>query len=81
MYLYYAILNKSNLSPSQQALINAENADRAELYKLEGVRKNASVDQVALGYYMARLEHVNKGTWVERYNKSSGSWEWFQWNR
>jgi uncharacterized protein YdbL (DUF1318 family) len=75
------LVPKSNLSPSQQALINAENADRAELYKLEGVRKNASVDQVALGYYMARLEHVNKGTWVERYNKSSGSWEWFQWNR
>jgi hypothetical protein len=62
-------------------LINAENADRAELYKLVGVRKNTSVDQVALGYYMARLEHVNRGTWVERYNKSSGSWGWFQWNR
>jgi uncharacterized protein YdbL (DUF1318 family) len=75
------LVPKSNLSPSQQALINAENADRAELYKLEGVRKNASVDQVALGYYMARLEHVNKGTWVERYNKSYGSWECFQWKR
>jgi hypothetical protein len=72
---------KSSLSPSQQALVDAENADRAELYKLEGAKKNTSVDQVALGYYMARLEHVNKGTWVERYNKSSGSWEWFQWNR
>jgi uncharacterized protein YdbL (DUF1318 family) len=75
------LVPKSSLSPSQQALVDAENADRAELYKLEGVRKNTSVDQVALGYYMARLEHVNKGTWVERYNKSSGSWEWFQWNR
>ena len=75
------LVPKSNLSPSQQALINAENADRAELYKLEGVKKNTSVDQVALGYYMARLEHVNKGTWTERYNKATGSWEWFQWNR
>ena len=75
------LVPKSSLSPSQQALIDAENADRSELYKLEGARKNTSVDQVALGYYMARLEHVNKGTWVERYNKSSGSWEWFQWNR
>jgi hypothetical protein len=36
---------------------------------------------VALAYYMARLEHVNKGTWVERYNKAAGTWEWFQWNR
>jgi uncharacterized protein YdbL (DUF1318 family) len=75
------LMPKSSLSPSQQALVDAENADRAELYKLEGARKNTSGDQVALGYYMARLEHVNKGTWVERYNKSSGSWEWFQWNR
>jgi uncharacterized protein YdbL (DUF1318 family) len=75
------LVPKSTLSPSQQALVDAENADRAQLYKLEAVRKNASVDQVALGYYMARLEQVNKGTWVERYNKSSASWEWFQWNR
>jgi uncharacterized protein YdbL (DUF1318 family) len=75
------LVPKSSLSPSQQALVDAENADRSEIYKLEGARKNTSVDQVALGYYMARLEHVNKGTWVERYNKSSGSWEWFQWNR
>jgi hypothetical protein len=30
---------------------------------------------------MARLEHVDKGTWVERFNKSTGSWEWFQWDR
>jgi uncharacterized protein YdbL (DUF1318 family) len=75
------LVPKLTLSPSQQALVDAENADRAELYKLEAATKNTSVDQVALGYYMARLEQVNKGTWVERYNKSSGSWEWFQWNR
>jgi uncharacterized protein YdbL (DUF1318 family) len=72
---------RASLSPAQQSLVDAENADRAQLYKLEAGKKNTSVDQVALGYYMARLEHVNKGTWVERYNKSSGSWEWFQWNR
>jgi hypothetical protein len=40
-----------------------------------------TVDQVVPGYYLARLEHVNKGTWVERYNKSTGNWEWFQWDR
>jgi hypothetical protein len=39
------------------------------------------VDQVILGYYLARLEHVNKGNWVERYNKSTGGWEWFQWGQ
>jgi uncharacterized protein YdbL (DUF1318 family) len=72
---------RASLSASQQALVNAENADRAELYKLEAAKKNTTVDQVALGYYLARLEHVNKGTWVERYNKSTSSWEWFQWDR
>jgi hypothetical protein len=58
-----------------------KNSDRTQLYKLEAAQKGTSVDQVALGYYLARLEHVNKGTWVDQFNKSSGSWEWFQWNR
>jgi uncharacterized protein YdbL (DUF1318 family) len=72
---------KASLNPSQQALVDAENADRTRLYQLESAKKGTSVDQVALGYYLARLEHVNKGTWVERFNKSAGSWEWFQWDK
>ncbi len=75
------LVPKASLSASQQALVNAENADRAELYQLEAAKKNTTVDQVALGYYLARLEHVNKGAWVERYNKSTSSWDWFQWDR
>ncbi len=75
------LVPRASLSASQQALVNAENADRMELYKLEAAKKNTAVDQVALGYYLARLEHVNKGAWVERYNKATGSWDWFQWDR
>jgi|GEM_PF-1906755 len=75
------LVPRGNLSTSQQSLVNAENADRTELYKLEAAKKNTPVDTVITGYYLARLEHVNKGTWVERYNKSTGSWEWFQWDR
>ena len=75
------LVSKGALSSSQQSLVDAENADRMELYKSEAAKKSLSVDQVALGYYMARLEHVDKGTWVERFNKSTGSWEWFQWDR
>jgi uncharacterized protein YdbL (DUF1318 family) len=75
------LVPRATLSASQQALVTAENADRAELYKLEAAKKNTAVDVVTTGYYLARLEHVNKGTWVERYNKSTGSWEWFQWGR
>jgi hypothetical protein len=30
---------------------------------------------------MARLEHVNKGNWVERYDKATATWDWFQWDR
>jgi len=75
------LVARASLSASQQALVDAENADRAELYKLETAKKNTTVDQVVTGYYLARLEHVNKGTWVERYNKSTGGWEWFQWDR
>jgi uncharacterized protein YdbL (DUF1318 family) len=72
---------RGSLSAQQQALMDAENADRAELYKMEAAEKGTSVDQVALAYYMARLEHVNKGNWVERYNKATSAWEWFQWDR
>jgi uncharacterized protein YdbL (DUF1318 family) len=75
------LVPKGSLSANQQAMVGAEDADRTELYKLEAAKKNTTVDQVALAYYMARLEHVNKGTWVEQYNKATGSWEWFQWNR
>jgi hypothetical protein len=48
---------------------------------LEAAKKNTPFDQVALGYYLARLGHVNRGNWVDQFNKSTGSWEWFQWNR
>jgi uncharacterized protein YdbL (DUF1318 family) len=75
------LVPKASLSPSQQALVDAENADRTKLYQLEAAKKGTTVDQAALGYYLARLEHVNKGAWVERFNKSSGSWEWFQWDK
>ena len=76
-----ALVPRASLSANHQALVNAENADRAELYKLEAAEKDTTVDQVTLGYYLARLEHINKGTWVERYNKSTRSWEWFQWDQ
>ena len=56
------LVPRASLSPSQRALVNAETADRRELYKLEAVKKNTPVDEVALGYYLARLEHINKGT-------------------
>jgi uncharacterized protein YdbL (DUF1318 family) len=75
------LVPRASLSAGQHALVNAENADRAELYTLEAAKKNAPVDEVALGYYLARLEHINKGTWVERYDKSTGRWEWFQWEQ
>jgi uncharacterized protein YdbL (DUF1318 family) len=75
------IMPKTSLTPSQQAIVDAENADRTQLYQLESAKKGTSVDQVALGYYLARLEHVNKGAWVERFNKSTNSWEWFQWDK
>jgi len=75
------LVARTALSPAQQSLLDSENSDRTQLYKLEAANKGTSVDQVALGYYLARLEHVNKGNWVDRFNKSTGSWEWFQWNR
>ena len=75
------LVPRASPSASQQAVINAENADRRELYKLEAAKKQTPLDPVVLGYYLARLEHVNKGYWVERYDKATNRWEWFQWDR
>jgi uncharacterized protein YdbL (DUF1318 family) len=75
------LVPRVTLSASQQALVAADNTDRTELYKLEAAKKNTALDQITMGYYLARLEHINKGSWVERYNQSTGSWEWFQWDR
>ncbi|MGH7898106.1 MAG: DUF1318 domain-containing protein [Candidatus Binatia bacterium] len=72
---------KGTLSAAEKSLVDAENANRAELYKLEAAKKKLPADQVALGYYLARLEHVNKGNWVERFDKATNGWEWFQWDR
>ena len=71
---------RGSVTPKQQALVDAENADRTELYKIEADAKNSTPDQVGLAY-MARLEHVNKGNWVEHYNKATASWDWSQWDR
>ncbi|MDO8433801.1 MAG: DUF1318 domain-containing protein [Candidatus Binatus sp.] len=75
------LVPRASITASQQALVDADNSDRTQMYNLEAAKKGTSLDQVALGYYLARLEHVNKGTWVDQFNKSTGSWEWFQWNR
>jgi uncharacterized protein YdbL (DUF1318 family) len=75
------LVSKATLSAGQQSLMDAENSDRLQLYKLEAAEKNTPLEQVALGYYLARLGHVNRGNWVDQFNKSTGNWEWFQWNR
>lgn len=69
------------LTAEQQKLMEAENKDREELYKIEAQRKGITVDKVALGYYLARLEYAKKGDWYERFNKQTKAWEWAQWNQ
>jgi uncharacterized protein YdbL (DUF1318 family) len=75
------LVPKGTLSASQRSIVDAENADRTELYELEAAEKKTTVEEVALGYYLARLEHVSKGTWVERFDKAARRWDWFQWDR
>lgn len=72
---------RASLSAAERALVDAENRDRAQVYALEAAAKGTTGSEVALGYYLARLEHVAKGTWAERYDKSTGQWQWFQWDR
>ena len=65
--------------------LDFEGPGTLKIGEIEEVRRmlvgNFGFDLAALGCYLARLEHVNKGAWVECYNKSTGSWEWFRWDR
>jgi hypothetical protein len=73
------LVEKGSLSAAQQAVMDAENKDRQALYELEAQRKGEPVAKVALGWYVARLSYVNKGDWVEKFNKQKNQWEWVHW--
>jgi len=68
------------LTPEQQKLMDAENADRSVVYAAEAAAQKAQVDAVALIYYQARLGYAKQGAWYEKRN-ASGVWEWKQWGQ
>jgi len=63
------------LTPEQQKLVDAENADRTALYAAEAKAKNSTPDEVALAYYLARLGYAKAGAWYEKRN-GGGAVEW-----
>lgn len=70
---------RGQLSADQQQLMNAENSDRSALYAAEAKRRGVTAAEVALAYYMARLEHAKKGDWYEKYDQAAKAWVWRQW--
>jgi uncharacterized protein YdbL (DUF1318 family) len=75
------LVAKGSLSQEQQGLVDAENADRSALYAAEATRKNVKADEVALGYYVARLGYAKAGAWYEVRNPSTSQWEWKKWGQ
>jgi len=75
------LVAKGNLTPAQSKLMDAENADRKALYDAEAKDKKTTADEVALGYYVARLGYAKNGAWYEKRNTTSGVWEWKQWGK
>ena len=73
------LVEKRSLSAGQRVTVAAENKDRSALYEQEAKEKGKPVTDVALGYYIARLSYVEKGSWVEKFNKDKGAWEWVEW--
>ena len=71
---------KGTLTPEQQALVAAENADRTALYAAESQRRKITPDEVALGYLLARLGYAKSGVWYEKMNAEK-QWEWKQWGQ
>jgi uncharacterized protein YdbL (DUF1318 family) len=74
------VVARQTLTAEQQKLVTAENADRQALYAAEAAAKKQSVNDVVLGYYLARLGYAKKGAWYEKAN-SKGGWDWVQWDR
>lgn len=75
------LVAKGTLNDEQQQLLNAENRDRSALYALEADRKKVKPDEVALGYYVARLGYAKKGAWYEVRNAATSQWEWKRWGQ
>jgi hypothetical protein len=72
---------RGTLSDSQRQLLDAENADRTELYAAEAARKKSTAAEVGLAYYIARLGYAQNGDWYEKFNKATNAWEWKQWGQ
>lgn len=72
------LATRGRLSADQQKTFDAENRDRQSLYEQEAKAKNTAIEKVAIAYYLARLGHLNKGAWYEKYNKETKAWEWEQ---
>ena len=72
------LVAKGALSGEQQKLMEAENGDRTALYAAEAKQKSVTADEVAIGYYVARLGYAKDGAWYEK-KGASGAWEWKQW--
>ena len=74
--------SRGTLTADEQKLLTAENDDRTALYKIEAEKRGEALDQVALHYYLARLNYAKKGDWYEKFNKEKeGSGEWMQWDK
>jgi uncharacterized protein YdbL (DUF1318 family) len=74
------LVPRANLTPDQQALVDAENKDRTALYTAEAQRRKITPDEVALGYLLARLGYAKPGAWYEKLNTQK-QWEWKQWGQ
>ena len=72
------LVARGALTPAQQKLVDAENADRTVVYKAEAAATAAQVEAVGLIYYQARLGYAKQGAWYEKRN-AAGVWEWKQW--
>jgi len=75
------LVEKGTLSADQSKTMAAENADRSTLYELRAAKNHTTPAAAALAYYLQRLGYVEKGDWVEIFNKQSKQWEWTQWSK
>ena len=72
------LVERGTLSAAQAATVAAENADRSALYTLRAEKNKTTVAAAALAYYLQRLNDVEKGDWIETYDKASKQWKWKQ---
>jgi len=68
---------------SEPRIFDGAGVDRSSggVGRESAVRPDPEAAQLSSPDRRAARQHVERGSWAERYDRSKAAWEWFEWNR